>query len=259
MILQNIDYHVCDICNLNCCSCNHFCPLTENKEFITAEQAYKDFCFLKQFDNKFNKLTLLGGEALLNPEIDLIITLANEIFPGRIKFITNGVDINKLISIKQILLDNKIDLVVTEYPFKEDWKKHYAILIKEFPNLTLYDYRIKHGFIVEHLSYNKQNTNNKKLLYCDKRYKCVQYINKKLYICHYAAYLNNLCQITNIPFNNNDSFYDLEKYTEESFNIFFEKKIPDICNYCLYIKKSYKELIKKPWKRTERKAIEWIK
>ena len=39
MILQNIDYHVCDICNLNCCSCNHFCPLTENKEFITAEQA----------------------------------------------------------------------------------------------------------------------------------------------------------------------------------------------------------------------------
>lgn len=259
MKLQNIDYHVCDICNLNCCSCNHFCPLTKNKEFITAEQAYDDFCFLQKFDNKFDKLTLLGGEALLNPDIDHIIISASRVFPGRIKFITNGVDADKLILMKQLLIDNKIDLVVTEYPFKEGWKEHYKRLVHEFPDLTLYDYRIEHGFISEHLSYDKQDTDANKILSCDKRYKCVQYIDKKMYICHYAAYLDNLNRITDVPFTNEDSFYDLKNYTEETFDIFFEKEIPEICNHCLYVKKPYEELDKKPWKRTDRKPEEWIK
>lgn len=258
MRLQNIDYHVCDVCNLNCRSCNHFCPLTKNKEFITGQQAYDDFRFLQKFSNKFDKLTLLGGEALLNPDIDVIIVLANGLFPGRIKFITNGVNTDKLISMRQVLLDNKVELVVTEYPFKEGWKEHYARLKHIFPDLTLYDYRIEHGFISEHLSYAGQDTDDDKLLSCDKRYKCVQYIDKKLYICHYAAYLDNLRQVTEIPFTNSDSFYDLEKYSEDSFNEFFESRIPDICHHCLYVRKPYEELDKKPWKRTERKADEWI-
>ena len=116
MILQNIDYHVCDICNLNCCSCNHFCPLTKNKEFITGQQAYDDFHFLQRFDNKFDKLTLLGGEALLNPDIDVIIVFANGLFPGRIKLITNGVDADKLISMRQVLLDNKVEFLLKSLP-----------------------------------------------------------------------------------------------------------------------------------------------
>lgn len=258
MRLQNIDYHVCDVCNLNCGSCNHFCPLTKNKEFITAEQAYKDFRFLYEFGNKFDKLTLLGGEALLNPEIDAIIALANEAFPGRVKFITNGVDADKLISLKRTLTVNNVELVVTEYPFKEGWKEHYARLAEEFPDMTLYDYRVEHGFISEHLSYDIQDTDTAKLLSCDKRYKCVQYVGRKLYICHYAAYLDNLSYVTEMPFTNEDSYYDLEKYTEESFDAFFGKKIPEICSHCLYVKKPYEDLDKKPWKRTGRKAEEWI-
>ena len=258
MILQNIDYHVCDICNLNCRSCNHFCPLTENREFITAERAYNDFMFLQGFGDKFDKFTVLGGEALLNPDIGQILIYANEAFPGRVKLITNGVDAKMLISLKDILLDNNIELVVTEYPFKPNWKEHYNVLRDEFPDMTLYDYRVEHGFISEHLSYTPQDTDDYTLLSCDKRYKCIQYIDKKLYICHYAAYLGNLDRITNLCFNNEDSFYDLTNYTEESFDLFFEKNIPGICRHCLYVKKPYDELEKEPWGRTERNASEWI-
>lgn len=259
MRLLNIDYHVCDICNLNCRSCNHFCPLTENRQFITAKQAYDDFRFLKEFENKFDKLTLLGGEALLNPDIDSIISSAGDTFLGRVKFITNGVDTDKLISLKRILSDNNVELVVTEYPFKKGWREHYASIKREFPDMTLYDYRVEHGFISEHLSYEHQSTDMATLLSCDKRYKCVQYINKKLYICHYAAYAGNLSQIADIPFGNSDSFYDLENYTEESFDKFFEKTVPDICRHCLYVRKPYEELDKLPWERTKLKAEEWIR
>ena len=235
-----------------------FLPAHEEQRIYPAEQAYKDFRFLHEFDNKFDKLTLLGGEALLNPEIDAIIASANEAFPGRVKFITNGVDADKLISLKRALTAGNVELVVTEYPFKEGWKEHYARLAKEFPDMTLYDYRVEHGFISEHLSYDVQDTDTARLLSCDKRYKCVQYVDRKLYVCHYAAYLDNLRYVAEVPFTNEDSCYDLEKYTEESFDAFFGKKIPEICCHCLYVKKPYENLDKKPWKRTDRKAEEWI-
>lgn len=259
MRLLNIDYHVCDICNLNCRSCNHFCPLTENRRFVTAKQAYDDFCFLKEFESKFDKLTLLGGEALLNPDIASIISSANSMFPNKVKFITNGVDADKLVSLKRVLSDNNVELVVTEYPFKKGWKEHYASIKREFPDMTLYDYRVEHGFISEHLSYEPQSTDMATLLSCDKRYKCVQYVGKKLYICHYAAYVGNLSRIADISFGNSDSLYDLENYTEESFDKFFEKAVPDICRHCLYVRKPYEELDKLPWERTKLKAEEWIR
>ena len=259
MRLQNIDYHVCDICNLNCRSCNHFCPLTENRRFITAKQAYDDFRFLKEFENKFDKLTLLGGEALLNPDMDSIISSAGDMFPGRVKLITNGVDAKRLISLKKTLTEYDVELVVTEYPFKPGWKEHYASIRREFPDMTLYDYRVEHGFISEHLSYELQDTGTATLLSCDKRYKCVQYIDRKLYICHYAAYVGNLSRIADISFGNGDSFYDLENYTEESFDKFFGKAVPDICRHCLYVRKPYEELDKLPWERTKLKAEEWIR
>lgn len=258
MVLNNIDYHICDICNLNCVSCNHFSPLAKKANMKTISGAEFDFKVLEKFTDKFNLLTILGGEALLNKDVGKILELANHYFPNRIKMITNGILIDKLIEIKDIIDNNNIKLVVTEYPFKENYKEHYEKIKELFPNVEFYEYRIEHGFLKHHLSYNQTNLNNDLIYGCDKRNKCCNYVDGKLYICHYAAFLNDLKSITKMDFNNEDSYIDLTTCTSKELDEFFQSVIPEICRYCLYVTKSYYEHEKQEWRRTNKNPNEWI-
>lgn len=109
------------------------------------------------------------------------------------------------------------------------------------------------------MSYNVQNTKKDFLLKCDKRNKCCNYVDGRLYICHYAAFINNLINITNIDFSNNDSYIDLTKCSAEEFDDFFNEQIPEICDHCLYVKKPYEQLNKLSWGLSKKEAHEWIK
>ena len=164
MILYNIDYHIYDSCNLNCASCNHFSPLTNQSNMVTIEKAKKDFELLKTIGNKFNKITILGGEACLNPYVIPILELASQMFSGKVKLITNGTITKPLYNLKENNLDLAIELVITEYPFKPNFREHYDILKKDFPNATFYTFRHEHGFISKHLSYEPLNTPDELIL-----------------------------------------------------------------------------------------------
>lgn len=258
MVLNNIDYHIFDKCNLNCASCNHFSPLSKDSKIVSVEKAREDFSILSSINDKFDKITILGGEACLNPDLLPIIELALQYFPDKVKLITNGTITGPLYELKKKNLDLVIELVITEYPFIENYRDHYDKLKEEFPNAIFYTYRHEHGFISEHLSYDRLETQDTILLGCDKRYKCVQYIDGKLYICHYAAFLDNLNSIADLNFTNEDSYIDLDKVTDKQFDDFFMSAIPHICRHCKYVCKPYEELDKKPWKKTEKNSSEWI-
>lgn len=133
MLLKNIDYHIIDKCNLNCKSCNHFSPLVVDDNVIDPHKAENDFEILKKFENRFELLTILGGEALLNKYISDILILANQYFPNKIKLITNGVLKNNLILLKPVICSNNIQLTITEYPFTKEYRKHYDKLKELFP------------------------------------------------------------------------------------------------------------------------------
>lgn len=259
MYLRNIDYHICDKCNLNCKSCNHYSPLVVDPKMVSLEQAERDFAIIKRFETKFEKLTLLGGEPLLNHELPEILLLAFKYFGGKLKLITNGVLSKKLVELKDVLEETKTELVITEYPFVENYRQHYDKLKNVFPNATYYTYRHEHGFISEHLSYSKTNTSENMLLQCEKRDKCCNYIDGKLYMCHYSAFLDNLKRIANLEYDNSDAFVDLRICTFEEFDRFFETHIPDVCRHCLYVKKPYNELEKHQWERTKRQSSEWLR
>ena len=258
MKLKNIDYHIIDKCNLNCASCNHYAPLAKESNVITPKKAEHDFTILKKFDNKFMKLTLLGGEALINPYIEDILKLSIKYFPNRIKLITNGICEQQLFNLKETIDKNNVELVITEYPFKENFREYYDNLKESFHDAIYYTYRHEHGFISEHLSYDTQNTDKETLLNCEKRFKCCQYINGKLYICHYAGFLEYLNTITTLNFTNDDSYIDLTKCTNDEFDKFFKQHIPNICTHCMFVRKSYDDLEKKPWHKSEKSSVEWI-
>lgn len=258
MKLNNIDYHICDTCNLNCSSCNHYSPLAENPNMITLSKAKDDFELLKKFDDKFDKITILGGEACLNPDLLPIIELSLQYFPDRVKLITNGTITGRLYELRERNLDLAIELVITEYPFIKNYREHYDKLKEEFPNATFYTFRHEHGFISEHLSYEETNTNTDLILNCEKRFKFVQFIDGKLYICHYVAFIDNLKRIANFNFGKEDAFIDLTKCSGEEFDNFFTNAIPNICKHCKFVQKPYEELDKKPWSRTKKEPTEWI-
>lgn len=258
MVLNNIDYHICDTCNLKCVSCNHFSPLADSPNLKTVNDAERDFDVLGRFSDKFNTLTILGGEALLNNETKEILELASTRFPNRVKLITNGLLIYRLHELKDTIRENQIQLVVTEYPFKDGWKEHYGMIRWEFPEATFYDFRVEHGFLKNHLSKERTGLSDDSLMRCDKRLKCCNYVDGRLYICHYAAFLPFLNRVADTEYGNDDAFIDLRVCTDDEFDAFFENAVPDICRHCLYVTKTYEEHEKQPWRRSELDPSEWI-
>lgn len=243
---------------MNCASCNHFAPLATNTNFISLEQVEKDMNLLNKFNSIIGKLTIIGGEILLHPHLEDIIHVCSKTFNDKLKIITNGTIKDRLLKLKETIIKLNVELVITEYPFKEDWKEYYNNLSELFPFATFYKYRIEHGFISEQLSYADCYTDNKKILSCDKRYKCLQYVNGRLYICHYAAFLPYLEKITTCAFDNKDSYIDLNNSNCTNVINWVNSNIPAICNHCLYVKKSYDELNKTGWHKSEKNPKEWI-
>ena len=102
-VLPYLEYQVADECNLKCRACMHFSNLinepchSELGEFVHMLSALK-----KKFSS-IQKIRLMGGEPLLNPELPLFIRKAREAFPlADIRVVTNGLLIPR---VHQPLLD----------------------------------------------------------------------------------------------------------------------------------------------------------
>ena len=66
----SFEYHLADHCNLNCKGCDHFSPIAETK-LTEFTQFKKDINRMSElFEKKAKSIHILGGEPLLNPEIN---------------------------------------------------------------------------------------------------------------------------------------------------------------------------------------------
>ncbi|MCR5356765.1 MAG: 4Fe-4S cluster-binding domain-containing protein [Lachnospiraceae bacterium] len=85
-----IEYHIADHCNLKCKGCGHLSNVVEEK-FGDYELYKKDLLRLKELFWNITKIRLLGGEPLLNPELEKFIIISREMFPASdIRVVTNG-------------------------------------------------------------------------------------------------------------------------------------------------------------------------
>lgn len=92
-ILDVVEIHIVDHCNLNCTGCLHFTPLAE-KWFADVEQVERDLAALRQKFRYIRHVTLLGGEPLLHPEYEKIVAAAKKASPeSLITIVTNGVSL----------------------------------------------------------------------------------------------------------------------------------------------------------------------
>ena len=170
-----------DKCNKNCIACGHFSPLVsdndEGVDTITFEEDLKSILYLKQYINEF---ILTGGEPTLHKNLVELITIAKKYFDN-IRLCSNGLNIDFFKNNKDFLIENDVDIFITNYNINLYNKIHdmlgdkcrrYYILNNE-NNLGERIY-----FNSKVLSSKKVNTN--KEYNCD-RGECVQLKNKKLY------------------------------------------------------------------------------
>ena len=115
--LDYVEFYITNVCNLNCADCNRF-----NNYHFTGHQRWKDY------DNVYDEwkevvdlsyITILGGEPLLNPDINKWIKGIRNKWLAPIEITTNGTRLNFVKDLYSTILDSiyinsrrKIDIVV---------------------------------------------------------------------------------------------------------------------------------------------------
>lgn len=95
--LPYLGFHICDHCNLNCNLCDHYSSLVKKPHFTNLEKFTQDFERLHEFIHDIGWLRILGGEPLLNPEINDYIKLSRRLYPQAvIHVVTNALLLTKM-------------------------------------------------------------------------------------------------------------------------------------------------------------------
>ena len=115
--LETMEIHAAEHCNLNCKNCSMFCGLVETCDFPCYLEFEEGIKQLKNFFPHIKKFRIIGGEPLLNPELDKYIRLIRNVYPYTdIRLISNGILVTKMSDqLIQTIIDNDVTFIVTQY------------------------------------------------------------------------------------------------------------------------------------------------
>ena len=95
--LPYLEFHVADHCNLNCKACEHYSGLVKEPRFTNLEKFTRDFERLHELIDDLGMIRILGGEPLLNPELNEYIKLSRRLYPqANIRVVTNALLLPKM-------------------------------------------------------------------------------------------------------------------------------------------------------------------
>ena len=91
-MIDYLEHHIVDHCNLNCAGCSHFSPLA-SEWYESLEDFRKDFTELANKTNtQVKTIRIMGGEPLLHPQVTDFLITARQLFPtSEIQLVTNGI------------------------------------------------------------------------------------------------------------------------------------------------------------------------
>jgi len=89
--LSYLEFHVCDHCNLNCKGCSHYSNIAEKGVFADIDSYSRDIRRLRELFWGITTIRLMGGEPLLNKELNRFVEITREVFPDAdLRVVTNG-------------------------------------------------------------------------------------------------------------------------------------------------------------------------
>ena len=120
-VLDYVEFHLTDHCNLNCSGCSHFAPYADQR-FADIDQIKKDFVRLRTLFSNVRHVRIMGGEPLLHPQAAACVRLARESFPkSKIRLVTNGIrlldrDNAHVLGVLASLRESHVGIDWTMYP-----------------------------------------------------------------------------------------------------------------------------------------------
>lgn len=114
-LIPNVEFYITNVCNLNCINCNRF----NNFDFKGYQKwsDYKDIYAQWAQHVRLQRVTILGGEPLLNPTILEWIDGINQIWNTKVQVLTNGSRLNKVPG----LYDRLVNPVNPKDPWVRNW------------------------------------------------------------------------------------------------------------------------------------------
>lgn len=256
-MIEHIDYHVTDHCNLNCAGCNQFGTLAK-PWYVSLEKVRRDWELVREKNIQIGRIHVLGGEPLLHPELDKILILLRELFPniGLVVY-TNGILLPQLKEkLLPIFRDCRVTLFLSEY---QHLNINYAEIKRGFPMIE--GYRV-YDFINTSLHTNPDFNNDESFRHCNFNvlWKCRLLKDDHIYPCsmipninHLIDYYPELKDTVLGKMNIEDNGIDIKTHTAEEVEEFLKHSIP-ACAFCnVAHAKQFK-----PWYPSEYKITEWI-
>lgn len=95
--LPYLEFHIADQCNLNCKACSHYSGLVKEPHFPNLQKFTRDFERLHEFIDDIGVIRILGGEPLLNRDVNEYIKLSRRLYPlANIYVVTNAILLPKM-------------------------------------------------------------------------------------------------------------------------------------------------------------------
>jgi len=230
-----IEYYLAEHCNLSCKGCSQSSPFAQKKLSSLLEF---EFCLDKiEPYLRPDRISFLGGEPLLNPQILDFIKIAKQskIF-NRTFITTNGLLLKKAPSELWQLLDN-IEISIYPANYSSINKNISLFLQMAKEHNTELSFSPKNSF--NHILFSTQIPKDLvKIVYTKCFYKnyCHTLYNKRFYKCAPSTSSHHyLKHFTSINTSNSEDYIDLENAQDlrSEFITYFESPMPlGVCNFC---------------------------
>ncbi|MEI0685692.1 radical SAM protein [Brachyspira pilosicoli] len=257
--LYLVEINLAEHCNLHCFSCNHFSQLAKER-YVSIESFENDIKRLYEITNgRIYQLMLLGGEPLLNKNINEYIKIIRKYFSNNaISIYTNGIMLlKKDEEFWNVCKENKIQIIVTVYDINididaiEKKAKEYNIIFVTSENKS-FNEKVSWKFV---LDLNKSQDAFYSFINCFHANHCIHLKDGKLYTCpiipnieHFNKYFNKNLEVTELDYID---IYKAKDYNE--ILQFLAKPVP-FCRYCDV--KKWK--VVGNWRRSNRDISEYI-
>lgn len=255
-MIESLEYHITDHCNLNCAGCSHFSPLAE-PWFVDPEDFEKEWQEVANSGLEIRRIRILGGEPLLHPELGFMLHCVRCLFPNSdINVVTNGILLGqRKDELLPIFVRNNISITVSCYP---GLALDYNELLRGFPKTELYN---KAGFwnisLHDTADFPKEDFYS---CFSASMAKCNFLKDGRIYPCcvipnlpHFFKYFKELdgTALAQIPIES--SGITVKDHTPEEIERFVNTP-SDFCAHC-----NVRRAIEPgPWKQTQYEITEWM-
>ena len=123
--LPYLEYHIADHCNLKCRACEHYSGLVDEPRYPIFDKFKKQIIRLHQMINDIGVIRILGGEPLLNNEIENYLIMTRKLYPlASICIVTNGMLIKSMPeSLFETMKNENVYFSISFYPPLENSMK----------------------------------------------------------------------------------------------------------------------------------------